>query len=346
MNIIYLKKHLAFIFVSLILISIPQNVWGGVCSSTQTEILHESGKSICLTENEINVRNDCIEKGWLTSTRVTNSGNRAALFCDVPTGDEDRCRIDHRYISGITTIKCDHFKNGHGSYRNYGGDNGFPLNPNKGEGASCTEEGTIQNPNNVEECICDIDTHTGTPLEGCTPLPTCNPWEELVGDSCFLRTETAKCKSWGYSSSEGDLLCDISIGADKEKCTIVGDGNVNAPPCVSIFGDTIPRKIDFVEIDSYLFDRTEEITDDSEACKEFGGEVVVVEGGEICKGVDESGTFCIVDSKRIFPCRGLFKRAKICNIKYNRRLLNPFTCGEKCKDNEGAFGNQCSTSLP
>ena len=49
-----------------------------------------------------------------------------------------------------------------------------------------------------------------------------------------------------------------------------------------------------------------------------------------CRGVDKSGTFCLLGSLEVFPCRGLFTRARDCNIKYNRPLLNPFLCAPTC----------------
>ena len=63
--------------------------------------------------------------------------------------------------------------------------------------------------------------------------------------------------------------------------------------------------------------------------------VEAVEGMEgdayACRGVDKSGTFCLLGSAAVFPCRGLFTRARDCNIKYNRPLLNPFLCAPKCR---------------
>ena len=50
-----------------------------------------------------------------------------------------------------------------------------------------------------------------------------------------------------------------------------------------------------------------------------------------CRGVDKSGTFCLLGSLEVFPCRGLFTRARDCNIKYNRPLLNPFLCAGTCR---------------
>ena len=50
-----------------------------------------------------------------------------------------------------------------------------------------------------------------------------------------------------------------------------------------------------------------------------------------CRGVDKSGTFCLLGSLEVFPCRGLFTRARDCNLTYKRPLLNPFLCAPKCR---------------
>ena len=50
-----------------------------------------------------------------------------------------------------------------------------------------------------------------------------------------------------------------------------------------------------------------------------------------CRGVDKSGTFCLLGSLEVFPCRGLFTRARDCNINEERPLLNPFLCAPKCR---------------
>ena len=74
----------------------------------------------------------------------------------------------------------------------------------------------------------------------------------------------------------------------------------------------------------------------------------VVEGVEAmegdaygCRGVDKSGTFCLLGSLEVFPCRGLFTRARDCNIKYNRPLLNPFLCAPRCRVTTTSRGPTC-----
>ena len=60
-----------------------------------------------------------------------------------------------------------------------------------------------------------------------------------------------------------------------------------------------------------------------------------------CRGVDKSGTFCLLGSLEVFPCRGLFTRARDCNIKYNRPLLNPFLCAPSCPPASPPRGPLC-----
>ena len=62
--------------------------------------------------------------------------------------------------------------------------------------------------------------------------------------------------------------------------------------------------------------------------------------GKICSGMDANDTFCIIGSDEGFPCRGLFKHLRSCNVDFNRKALNPFFCGEKCGGME-AFGSGC-----
>ena len=60
-------------------------------------------------------------------------------------------------------------------------------------------------------------------------------------------------------------------------------------------------------------------------CGAFGGTVRTATGGrEVCSGMDANDTFCIMDSAVGFPCRGLFKHLRSCNVQFNRKALNPF----------------------
>ena len=61
----------------------------------------------------------------------------------------------------------------------------------------------------------------------------------------------------------------------------------------------------------------------------------------ICAGMDKNDTFCLLNSAEAFPCRGLFKHLRACNVKYNRPALNPFFCGGECESGKKAVGAQC-----
>ena len=64
-------------------------------------------------------------------------------------------------------------------------------------------------------------------------------------------------------------------------------------------------------------------------------------GDAVCSGMDVNDTFCIMDSKVGFPCRGLFKHLRTCNVEFNRKALNPFFCGAK-RGAQKAAGKDCA----
>ena len=83
---------------------------------------------------------------------------------------------------------------------------------------------------------------------------------------------------------------------------------------------------------------------DKALCRIFGGNMD--EGAAACSGMDANDTFCILDAEEAdsalaFPCRGLFKHLRSCNLEFNRKALNPFFCGERCGASEEAFGSGC-----
>ena len=75
----------------------------------------------------------------------------------------------------------------------------------------------------------------------------------------------------------------------------------------------------------------------AEPCATLGGTVRIVGNGEVCSGIDQSGTFCIVGSRDAFPCRGLYKHVVRCNAEFSRPAVNPFICGPKCDADGGKF---------
>ena len=82
-------------------------------------------------------------------------------------------------------------------------------------------------------------------------------------------------------------------------------------------------------------------------CARFGGELILEPDGEglrqVCRDIDENGTFCIVGSKDVFPCRGLFKQVALCNGTYNRPARDPFVCNPRCGVGKFACGMRCET---
>ena len=110
------------------------------------------------------------------------------------------------------------------------------------------------------------------------------------------------------------------------------------------FGDTAARGGGCVPLSGDLGTLSDKVL-----CGAFGGTVRIATGaggsGEVCSGMDKNDTFCImdaaeVDGVRAFPCRGLFKHLRRCNLKFNRPALNPFFCGERCGEEE-AMGAGC-----
>ena len=106
-------------------------------------------------------------------------------------------------------------------------------------------------------------------------------------------------------------------------------------------------------------------------CGAFGGTVQIATGGSsggsgevggvggvggmggsrVCSGMDANDTFCILDAEeaggvRAFPCRGLFRHMRSCNLEFNRPALNPFFCGERCPGENQALGSGCGNLQP
>ena len=65
-------------------------------------------------------------------------------------------------------------------------------------------------------------------------------------------------------------------------------------------------------------------------CADLGGTLQEVGGEWVCQGLDRAGTFCIVGSQDVFPCRGLFRHVIQCNDVYNRPARDPFLCNLVC----------------
>ena len=110
---------------------------------------------------------------------------------------------------------------------------------------------------------------------------------------------------------------------------------IRATEC-GCFGDTAARGGGCVPLSGDFGTLSDEVL-----CGAFGGTVQTATGGdEVCSGMDANDTFCIMDSAAGFPCRGLFKHLRSCNLEFNRKALNPFFCGEDCGEME-AVGKDC-----
>ena len=83
-------------------------------------------------------------------------------------------------------------------------------------------------------------------------------------------------------------------------------------------------------------------------CQAFGGRVEMEGEGKVCLGLDEAGSFCVLNEaveeeggEFVFPCRGMFKHLRRCNQRYNRPGVNVFVCGGVCQGERKARGMGC-----
>ena len=91
------------------------------------------------------------------------------------------------------------------------------------------------------------------------------------------------------------------------------------------------------EINGFCVHETEHLPEDEGTCRVmFGGDW---EDGRVCSGIDMNDTFCLANSERAFPCRGLFNHVRRCNF-LGRPALDPFYCAGVCPDGR-AFGARC-----
>ena len=92
---------------------------------------------------------------------------------------------------------------------------------------------------------------------------------------------------------------------------------------------------------------SDDFSDGAATCSQFGGQLSLKRDGEelrtLCRELDENDTFCVVGSKEVFPCRGLFKQVARCNGTYNRPARDPFVCNPRCGVGKFACGMRCET---
>ena len=162
----------------------------------------------------------------------------------------------------------------------------------------------------------------------------------FAGDSSYLDADAAASVSYyyrvralnadlnvghgGYSEGSGVLTVPEAPPCDSAEFAVIGG------KCVSRAGPVrLRRGAGMTELEEMRV-----ICADA-----FGGDV---DGAEkrVCSGIDQNDTFCIMDSREAFPCGGLFKHIRACNLLFNRKALNPFFCGEQC-NSAAASGKEC-----
>ena len=78
---------------------------------------------------------------------------------------------------------------------------------------------------------------------------------------------------------------------------------------------------------------------EKEICAAFGG---VVQDDAACSEIDMNDTFCFLDSPDAFPCAGLFRHVRACNLT-GRKALDPWHCAGHCGAAK-ARGRACETA--
>ena len=140
-------------------------------------------------------------------------------------------------------------------------------------------------------------------------------------------------------SADGTTLRFVyNCDPDDENGLIPATANTILATECGCFGDTAARGGGCVPLLGDFGSLSDEVL-----CGAFGGTVqTATDGDEVCSGMDANDTFCIMDSADAFPCRGLFKHLRSCNMQFNRKALNPFFCGKNCGTME-AVGSGCRT---
>ena len=139
-------------------------------------------------------------------------------------------------------------------------------------------------------------------------------------------------------SADGTTLRFVyNCDPDDENGLIPATANTILATECGCFGDTAARGGGCVPLSGDFGSLSDEVL-----CGAFGGMKRPATGGEeVCSGMDANDTFCIMDSADAFPCRGLFKHLRSCNLTHNRKALNPFFCGENCGAQK-AVGSKCN----
>ena len=112
-------------------------------------------------------------------------------------------------------------------------------------------------------------------------------------------------------------------------------------------GECVCAGADDFELGGHCIPRTGNLTETDDAaedlramCAAFGGRAEDAGNGQwICSEADVIDTFCILGSADAFPCEGLFKHVRSCNL-LGRPALDPFFCAPVCGLGYAA-GSEC-----
>ena len=202
--------------------------------------------------------------------------------------------------------------------------------------ANCAAPASRDEAMNV--CVCEAP-NVGTATDCRAPsVQVCEGVSRFYnGSSCV---EFVECDRVGevLNAAINECVCTGAATRNAETgecvCATNRERNSETGECVcpmdtgwEVGGVCVKRAGDFVNADEDL-------------CGAFGGTVQMEGEGEVCLGLDEAGTFCVLGSETVFPCRGVFKQVRFCNLRWGRVLVNPFVCGREC-DGGGARGRGC-----
>ena len=172
---------------------------------------------------------------------------------------------------------------------------------------------------------------------------------EAAADKCYLSgDDSPQCEAvFGSTvnyfpsptlSADGTTLRFVyNCDPNDENGLIPATANTILATECGCFGDTAARGGGCVPLSGDFGSLSDKVL-----CRAFGGTKQTAAGGEeVCSGMDANDTFCIMDSAAGFPCRGLFKHLRTCNLTHNRPALNPFFCGARCGAQK-AVGSKCN----
>ena len=197
-----------------------------------------------------------------------------------------------------------------------------------GNARACGENSACVNQPGGFRCDCDAGFH---------PRPgglACGAGQAL----CGARGEIYD----GVKCAACDAVPGTAPNATNDKCVCATAGHVimGGPPARCAAPTICPR--DYAGGDCLPHPRggkmEEEVTNAPSTCGGiFGG---TLRDGRICSGIDINDTFCIVGSRRAFPCAGLYEHVRLCN-SIGRPALDPWHCAGSCGPGKMARGRKC-----